>query len=159
MKNLALTLFVYLFLIAPSDIYAGNSTLIANYPAPKVSYNNVTLNTQSTTNIDCSIASNAGLLFMDPTLNTLERCANGQTVPVPYPENCFNRFCSCSGPSCSALCTATNNFSTGSVCPAGYIQATTNNGLTPMVDSFQTTANHTVYSTVCCSSNTIVPTS
>jgi hypothetical protein len=150
MKTLVLTLFFYFSLFTAYDIYAGNSTMIANYPAPNGSYNNVVLNTQLTTNIDCSIASNAGLLFMNSTLNALEICVNGQTVPVPYPETCFNRFCSTGGsPACPA-----GNFSTGSNCPVGFTQATVNGQL--LVDPFITSASFTVYSTLCCNSSTTV---
>lgn len=149
MKILVPIFFLYFSIFANCDLYAGNTTLIANYPATLGSYNKIMLSAQANPNITCSNASNAGLLFINSTTNTLEVCANGQSTPVPYPETCFNQFCSST--------TATPCSFNG--CPQGYSQATYNGGQ-PMVDSFQTAPSNFVYSTVCCSTgSTILPSS
>jgi len=146
MKIFVFTLFLYFSFFAACGIYAGNSTLISNYPAPSGAYNKVVIQTQST--VDCSTTSNnAGLLFFNTATNTLQLCAkvNGQTVAILAGETCFNRFCS-SGPSCfDPAATA---------CPSGYTQAK-NNG-PALIDNFTTASGYTVYSTVCCNTNSSV---
>ncbi len=161
MKILVFTLFLYFSLFATCGIYAANTTLISDYPAPVGSYNKVVLqNLQATP--ACS-ASNAGLLFFNTSTNTLQLCAKVNSVPVTIPsgETCFNRFCACAG-SCDATCTATTKFTVGNPCPSGYTQAKYNVGQ-PLVDHFIVTSGpptYTVYSTVCCSTgSTVLPNS
>jgi hypothetical protein len=153
MKILALTLFLYFSLFTSHIIYAGNTTMVSNYPAPSGSYNKVVITPQAgpaPTNVDCTVPSNAGLLFLYTDTSSgkqsLEICANnGNPIVVPYPETCFNRFCSCPGPYCVGSSCTFNG------CPTGYTQATS------IVDNFTTssTPTVTVYSTVCCSAPSI----
>jgi len=93
MKTLVLALFLYLSIFSTCTIYAGNENLTASYPASGGYYNKIVLQNLAKAP-DCSNSNNAGILYMDPTLHSLEMCVSGSTSPVPYPENCFNRFCS-----------------------------------------------------------------
>jgi len=147
MKIFIITLFICFFLTAMHEAFAGNNSFVAYYPSAGGSYNQINLtypNTgegRSTINSSPCTAANEGLLYFDPTLNTLQICTNGKSQAVPYPETCFNRFCSyltSSGTPCSF-----------NSCPTGYTQAI---GIS---DSFSTSSNYTVISTVCCSAPTI----
>jgi len=174
MKTFVLTLFLYFALFAPGALYAGSNTIIASYPAPSGSYNKLVLqNLQAS--VTCTSANN-GMLYMDTVggsaTNTLQLCANGKSIAVPYPETCFNRFCSCTNvtsPAPATYCTGTcQPPSAGAVfpstpstpCPAGYTQANIP-VLGNQYDSFPSTddpTNTTVYSIVCCSSpSTVLP--
>jgi len=97
MKTLGFILFFYFSFFSACNIYAGNNTITANYPAPAGSYNKIILQNLQGVDPTCS-ASNAGLLFMhtDASGNqSLEMCtSDGITKAVPYPETCFSRFCS-----------------------------------------------------------------
>ena len=144
MKTIAIILFLYSSFLATSVTYAESSTLTVNYPATSGSYNKITINTPTVgSNVDCTIASNKGLVFM--ANNTLTICATnnngGVQVPVSVPtgETCFNRFAN--APSVPA-------------CPPPYVQAAI--GGVPLVDPFQTDATHHINSVVCCSSGSIV---
>ena len=137
MKILILTLFLSFFIFASCITFAGNNTLTVTYPATSGFYNKVTLNTQATTNIDCTNPKNAGLLFTSGGI--LELCATNYTgvnpgpVTVPFGETCYNRFA---------------NAPTVPACPAPYVQAKISG--VPITDAFQTDASHTVNSVVCC---------
>jgi hypothetical protein len=139
MKNLVLTLFSCFTLFAAGNTFAGNNTLTANYPASLASYNKVTLTTQGSTNVNCAVASNTGLIFTSG--NKLETCANGQTVT--FPQTCFNQFC-------SGLCANPAN-----PCPPGYTQVM--QAGVPLKDQFTASTStpggpYKVTSFVCCSS-------
>lgn len=130
MKNSALTLFLYLSLFTACNTYAGNNTLLSDYPA-NGSYGQVTITNPP--NTTTAPACTQGLLFMDPVTKAMEICTANGAVPVPYPETCFNRFSSNSG------------ILTGNNCPTGYIQAPADTS-----GQFQTDSSHTVYYIVCC---------
>jgi len=91
--------FSFCFLILSGfNCFAENTTISVNYPAPSGAYNKVVLIT--TTNPQCNamtngVYTNAGELFLDTVSHTLQMCtADGTAASVPYPEACFNRFCS-----------------------------------------------------------------
>jgi hypothetical protein len=173
MKILVLSLFLYFSIFSACVIYAGNDSLIANYPSPSASYNKIVINTQTATPVGCS-SSNVGLLFMhtDPftAAQTLQLCANlnGTATLIPFGTACFNRYCTNGG---TPVGTAPNqdpttscpvgssNFSVGNNCPSGFTQATTGGGA-DQVDSFSVANGITVYSIVCCytlSSSSVYP--
>ena len=156
MQRIKLTFFSLLFLLIATDIFAQSSTtLTVNYPAPSGSYNKVTLqNLQALP--DCTQANNVGLLFINTNTNNLELCANGVAQSVPYPEACFNQFCSCVAGTCTGC--PVGGF-TSDPCPTGFTQGKISvNGANPQPinDSYKSSA-YTIYSTVCCSGN-ILPT-
>ena len=93
MKTLVLTLFLYFSIFSTWAIYAGNENLTASYPASGGYYNKIVLQNLAKAP-DCKNPNNAGILYMDPTSQTLQMCVSGSNSAVPYPENCFNRFCS-----------------------------------------------------------------
>jgi len=122
-----------------------------NYPAPSGSYNQVDITTPTgVANPTCAPdGSSAGLLFLSAT-NDIEICTNnGGAQTVPYPEICYNRFCSTG----SALCTSTANLTNAAnSCPAGYILATA----AKTGGSFAPDSTHPaliVHYAVCCSGN------
>jgi hypothetical protein len=160
MKTLVFILFFYFSIFSACAIYAGNNTMTANYPAPAGSYNKVVLQNLQGADPTCS-ASNAGLLFMhtDASNNkSLEMCtSDGTAKAVPYPEVCFNRFCSWSDntgdltPQAHTMCPS---FSTG--CPNGFTWIPTDTSLPlPYEDVITTYSSSTSYyrvqSGVCCS--------
>ena len=154
MKIINFTLLVYFSLLSSSVVFAGNSNVVANYPAPSGSYNKVVLTNMQGSVPDCSVQDstgayiNAGLLFLytDPlngNKQSLELCTNtGSTKPIPYPEQCFNRFC-------HGNCNFSSN---GNACPTGYTQAIQNGA--PIIDRYAASTNYVISSTVCCACNT-----
>ena len=157
MKILGFIILLSLFLLAGSDVFAGNTTLNAPYPAPSGSYNKVVLSPIDPTASTVCSGNNEGLLFMNTNTNQLELCVKGNPTSVPYPETCFNRFCTAGDSTCSS----TNNFNNGQpankiiVCPSGYTQAS--NSGNALVDNFPPAVGITVYSTVCCQGTTVTP--
>lgn len=153
MKTFVFTLFLNLALFAACNIYAANTTLNTQFPASVGYYNQIVLqNLQAQP--DCTQAVNTGVVFMDFTLNQFVICSGGQTVPIPYPETCFNRFCSngstttCPDPDKNFnQGLAFNNGNYQNPCPAGFAQIF--NGGIPVVDQVTVDAP-IVYSTVCC---------
>ena len=150
MKTLVLRSFLCFSIFTACAAYAGDSSMVVNYPAPSGSYNKIVLQ-NSNGDPNCAAPgpegvgySNAGILFMHNNggTQTLEICTNdGTATPVPYPETCFNRFCSCLAATPSVPCTCA--FTS---CPTGYSQAHS------MVDSFTPDGGTTyVNSTICCS--------
>src|SRR5665213_33382 len=99
--------FLYFTIWIATGVYAGNTTLVSNYPAPSGSYNKIVIQSLAT-NPTCS-STNKGLIFIDNVSKTLQLCANGQATPVPSGESCFNRFSNAGA----------------SACPAGYSAPTT----------------------------------
>jgi hypothetical protein len=151
MKTLVIGLFLYFLLATTCTLYAGNSSMLVNYPAPSGAYNKIVLQ-NSKGDPSCTIPSNAGILFMSTVTNSLEICtSDGTAKPVLYPETCFNRFLSCTnGPTTPVpvtwICTNTAS------CPTGYLPSTTT---TNVSSSFQpdpaNSKNLWVNSYVCCS--------
>ncbi len=171
MKKFLFTLFLYFLSFAATAVYAGNNNLTVNFPAPSGSYNKLVLqNLKETDTTLCQGgASSAGMLFYNQPTQSLEMCTgDGTGAPVPYPETCFNRFCSCDVGGCDTVCTNTNNFNYGikvtaalnnNPCPVPYFQATSN-GNYAVTDNFSPDSNIQVYSTVCCNNNsTVLPSS
>ena len=149
MKIMGFTLFLLLGAFAACDLFAGQNTLVVNYPAPQGNYNKVVLqNIQS--NPVCS-QNNAGMLYYNQTTNSLEMCSSvtGVAQRIPYPEVCFNQYCSWISPA--------NNNCTPNRCPYGYSWA--QQGGSAIADSFITdnTSNppnvYHVKSMICCSCN------
>lgn len=149
MKILVLILCLYSPVFAVPSVWAGNTTLTVSYPAVSGTYNKVQLESlQPTSNITCN-QNNLGLVYMDSTSKNLVICTNinGTLTIVPFPQTCFNRYCSIPSPAGQPC-----PFSSATVCPAGYNQLTSAG--TAVVDSFTTSttnATFTTYSTVCCS--------
>jgi len=119
--------------------YAGNNTIITNYPAPSGSYNKVSLQNLQGPLPDCKDPKNTGMLFMsaNDVSGTLEMCVNGSTKAVPYPEACFNQFCNPGDPS-----------GCPKDCPTGFEQASA------FIDNIPSIVPVTV--TVCCSKQSTV---
>jgi hypothetical protein len=161
MKIIAFTLFLYFSLFAACGIYAANTTLISNYPAPNGSYNQIVVKPQATTTFTCASQNDIGQLYYNTATNVLELCANVNSTPtqiLSYDQTCFNRFC-CTGTGCNNTCTTTTNFTVGNPCPAGFTQAKSSGA--PLVDHFSNSVNgsYTVYTTACCTSGSpIIPT-
>jgi hypothetical protein len=141
MRKIIYTFFLSIFILPPCLVYAGNSSIVANYPAPSGTYNKVVLQGLYTTP-DCTAQAsgayiNAGLLYMYTDSNgyqTLAMCnKDGTGTRVDYPETCFNRFWN-----------SPQNPSTPNGCPKGYSSTSTTNTLT--ADS-----NTVIKVTVCCS--------
>ena len=162
MKTFALTLFLCFSIFATCDIYANTNTIIANYPAPSGTYNKIFLNTQASTYVDCSQQSNQGLLYMNTSLNTLELCATSNNgaltqVKIPYPETCFNRFCSWydSNSQSTVFASPSKEWCSqlGKGCPAGYSWAPTQSSPLQYADIITTNSSSPYYhieSGVCC---------
>ena len=169
MKIFVISLFLYISFFVPYDIYAGVDTMNASYPAPNGSYNKLVLQSL-TTAPSCSAKSNgvytnAGMLYMDPATNTLQMCTNdGTAVAVPYPETCFNRFCSWTDTNSQSdiisIISTWQAQGKGNIkwcplngCPPGYAWASTSSN--PIQDIFTTSFwggnYYHVESTVCCS--------
>ena len=158
MKTLVFILFFYFSIFSACAIYAGNNTMTANYPAPAGSYNKVVLQNLQGADPTCSV-SNAGLLFMhtDASNNkSLEMCtSDGTAKAVPYPEVCFNRFCSWydnTGNPTPQAHTMCPSFSNG--CPKGFIWIRTDTSLDyeDVITTYSsTTPYYRVQSGVCCS--------
>jgi len=168
MKTAFLTLLVYFSILPTLSIFAGDSTITVNYPAPSGAYNKVVLQnlasapdcTKNYTLNGTTVYSNAGVLYLDPTTQTLNMCTNdGTATPVPYPEACFNRFCSWqdSSPNAYTGDCAINN------CPYGYSYGTSNGAI--IKDKFNTYTwtnpsppYHIIYyhtkAMICCSCST-----
>jgi len=165
MKRLVFILFFYFSIFSASTIYAGNNSMTANYPAPAGSYNKVVLQNLQGTDPDCTLLyngtvyTNAGLLFMhtDASGNqSLEMCTNdGTAKAVPYPEVCFNRFCSWYDntglitPQANTMCPS---FSSG--CPNGFtwIPTDTSGDYEDAITTYSLSAPYyRVQSGVCCS--------
>jgi len=148
MKNLIFTLFLSFSLIPGPTAFAGNSSLIFTYPPANANYNKLILeNAQGTTNVDCTKASNAGLLFM--SANTLQMCTNdGTKVAVPYPETCFNQFCSGLNVDCSTV----------HACPPGYTEQKVGGNFIAGSFKVSTVAGTDYWASysICCSTGAVV---
>jgi hypothetical protein len=139
MKKIIFTFTFFLLVLAPHFVYAANTSIIANYPAPNGTYNKVVLqglyvNPACATVVN-GVYVNAGMLYMytDPATNrqTLEMCTqDGSASPVHYPETCFNRFW--------------NSTATLTSCPTGY-------GPSNLIDTLASDNNTTIKVTSCCS--------
>ena len=164
MKIKGFILFLSFSLLPDCMAYAGNENLNVSYPAPSGSYNKLVL--QSLTAAPSCSSGNVGLLYMDPTTNSLQMCACTTTgsivscsaVKVKYPESCFNRFCSWTdntqNPASRTLYCSLNG------CPRGYTWTIVNSisdedVMTTYYDSLSGLYYHT-QSSVCCSANATI---
>jgi hypothetical protein len=167
MKIFVFTLFLYFSFFAACAVYAGSNSITASYPAPSGSYNKVML-TSLQGSVTCS-SSNEGMLFYDSGSKTLQMCAksgNGTDVLIPYPELCFNRFCSwfsSTAPNSPTYPASDDIYCSFNGCPPGYTWASTNHS--PIQDRINTYKDNTdprnpvyyyIESTVCCSANSTV---
>lgn len=154
MKIITFIFFLYFSIYANGGTFAANNSLNSNYPSPSGSYNKIVITPPPPAgyaNFICNNASNVGMLYYDTASNTMQLCAklNGVPTPVPANEVCFNRFWNSGGATVPNGCPTING--------QAYTQATT---MPP--DSFTTAAScgpYTpckVYSTVCCSANSVV---
>jgi len=155
MKTSSFILILSLSLFATGVVYAGNSSVLANYPAPSGSYNKMVLQkpVESAAVIDssfCQNPNNAGMLYM-------EMCANGSAKPIPYPETCFNRFYSWSDNNPSSA--ETVPMANYTACPAGYSFPPNANPIQDAFITYYDAVNNLWYhvqSTVCCNTSSIV---
>ena len=141
MNKVISKLFFFFFILLTGYVYAGQNSLIINYPASVGTYTKIQLVNQQKAASLCAVQVNGnyvnnGALFTDPSSGNLEICLNGKTVT--YPEICFNRFCSYKTPATSCVAT----------CPAGYAQR--------MINKFNTTGKYYVTSIICCSSGSFM---
>ncbi|MBF0572004.1 MAG: hypothetical protein HQL12_09070 [Candidatus Omnitrophica bacterium] len=163
MKITFSTLFLFFFIFADCNIFAGQSTITASYPARSGSYNKVVLKNHSALQAppNCGLTNsagiyvNAGLLYMDNTSNTLQMCTSvGTSKIVPYPETCFNIFRSITQPTALPSPPLSSTFLFPH-CPSGYQLGNPAN-----IDVFQTatdgTYNYYTASNTCCNNNATV---
>ncbi len=156
MKKYTYILFFF-FILLTCRALAGTTTLTTYYPPPTAAYNTVKLAPSANGSSPAcnSNGANNGTVYTDSN-GALHVCMNGAVSS--YPQQCYNSFCSYNNPGNaipvgSSTCAnwAAGTPSPQGQCQQGFIQKAVDPG-NDLYDQFQTSADTTVISIVCCSS-------